>query len=405
MLELVRKRVRAQYARNQLGEAHVDRLLRFADPADPNVLTVGFARRFATYKRANLLFQNLEWLREIACDGKRPVVFVFAGKAHPADEPGREMIRRVLEIANQPQFEGHVLFAEGYDLRLARRLVSGVDVWLNNPVFPLEASGTSGMKAGFNGVINLSVLDGWWGEGYRGDNGWAIKPASESLDDERRDLEEGRALYEILQDKVVPLYYDHGPMGFSPEWVKLSKRSVMTLLPRFNSHRMLGEYLARFYAPACRRGRQVAEDNYAKARELSAWKRKVRGAWPKVTLQKPGTDPGFPPGGKPGSVPGFGSVAFGDKVHVEIAVQLGGLEPADILVEVMVVNAIRELRSSRAAEAYELQCLGARDDRGECRFAIDLAPELCGKLELRIRAYPRHAGLTHRFEMGLMKWA
>jgi starch phosphorylase len=401
MLQLVGKRLRAQYARNQLGEAHVDRLLRLADPADPNVLTVGFARRFATYKRANLLFENLEWLREIACDPKRPVVFVFAGKAHPADEPGKEMIRRVLEIANQPQFEGHVLFAEGYDLRLARRLVSGVDVWLNNPVFPLEASGTSGMKAGFNGVINLSVLDGWWGEGYRGDNGWAIKPASERLDDERRDLEEGRALYEILQDKVVPLYYEHGPMGFSPEWVKLAKRSVMTLLPRFNSHRMLGEYLARFYAPAARRGRQVAEDNYAKARELAAWKAKVRAAWPNVTL-KPGTDHGFPPGGKPWSVPGLGVVEFGDKVHVEVVANLNGLEPADVAVELLVASTIRELR--RSDEAYELQCVGGRDARGECRFALDLAPELCGKLELRVRAYPRHAGLTHRFEMGLMKW-
>src|SRR5258708_1003815 len=315
MLELVGQRVRSQSGRTQLGEAHADGLLRLAHPDEPNVLTVGFARRFATYKRADLLFGNLDWLHEIACNERRPVLFVFAGKAHPADEPGKEMIRRVLEIANQPRFEGHVLFAEGYDLRLARRLVSGVDVWLNNPIFPLEASGTSGMKAGFNGVINLSVLDGWWGEGYRGDNGWAIKPASELLDDERRSVEESRALYEILQDKVVPLYYDRGPMGFSPDWVKLAKRSVMTLLPRFNSYRMVGEYLARFYPPASRRGRQVAEDHYAKARQLASWKATARTAWPNVS-PKSGTDHGFPPGGKSGSVPRFGPVAFCDKVHV-----------------------------------------------------------------------------------------
>src|SRR5262249_25090816 len=208
------------------------------------------------------------------------------------------------EIATEPRFEGHVLFAEGYDLRLARRLVSGVDVWLNNPVFPLEASGTSGMKAGFNGVINLSVLDGWWGEGYRGDNGWAIKRAAGRLDDERRNREEARSLYEILQDRVVPLYYDRGTMGFSPEWVKLAKRSVMTLLPRFNSQRMVSEYLQRFYAPASRRGHAIAEDQFAKARELAAWKKKVRAAWPGVSL-------------KPGSVPGFAT--FGDKLHVEVA--------------------------------------------------------------------------------------
>src|SRR5258706_1803469 len=401
MLELVGQRVRAQYARNQLGEAHVDRLLRLAHPDEPNVLTVGFARRFATYKRADLLFVNLDWLHEIACNERRPVLFVFAGKAHPADEPGKEMIRRVLEIANQPRFEGHVLFAEGYDLRLARRLVSGVDVWLNNPIFPLEASGTSGMKAGFNGVINLSVLDGWWGEGYRGDNGWAVQPASEKLDDVRRNVEESRSLYELLQDKVIPLYYQREAAGFSPHWIALAQRSLMTLLPRYNSEREVGEYLDRFYLPAAQRGRQVAEDNYAKARELAAWKRKVRDAWPKVTLQKPGTDHGFPPGGKPWSVPGLG-VEFGDKLHVEVGVKLEGLEPTDIAVELLVASGIRELR--RSDEAYELQCLGGRDERGECRFALDLAPELCGKLELRIRAYPRHAGLTHRFEMGLMKW-
>src|SRR5258706_339504 len=224
----------------------------------------------------------LDMLRDVVASEALPVVFIFAGKAHPADEPGKQMIQRVFQIASMPEFEGHVLFVEGYDLHLARRLVAGVDVWLNNPVFPMEASGTSGMKAGFNGVINLSVLDGWWGEGYRGDNGWAIKPASELLDDERRNLEEGRSLYELLQDKVIPLYYERGSMGFSPEWIKMAKRSIMTLLPRFNSQRMVGEYLSRFYVAASHRGKQLIEQNYATARDLAAGKRKVRGAWPNL---------------------------------------------------------------------------------------------------------------------------
>ena len=174
MLQLVRQRVAEQFARNHVSEAHIDRVFKFADPNNPNVLTIGFARRFATYKRATLLLENLDWLRQITSDPERPVLFIFAGKAHPADQPGQDGIRWLSGIARTPEFEGKILVVEGYDLRLARRLVSGCDVWLNNPIYPLEASGTSGMKAGINGVINLSVLDGWWGEGYDGSNGWAI---------------------------------------------------------------------------------------------------------------------------------------------------------------------------------------------------------------------------------------
>jgi starch phosphorylase len=390
MLTLVGQRVRAQSARNQGSEAHMDRVLRLADPANPNVLTIGFARRFATYKRATLLFDDLEWLKEIVKGADRPVVFIFAGKAHPADEPGKEMIRRVYEVMSMTEFEGHVLFVEGYDLRLARRLVSGVDVWLNNPIFPLEASGTSGMKAGFNGVINLSVLDGWWGEGYRGDNGWAIKPAPETLTDQRRNMEESRSLYELLQDRVVPLYYDRGPMGFSPQWIHMAKRSISTLLPRFNSYRMVGEYLNRFYAPASTRGQQFAEGNYATARSLAEWKKRVRAAWPHVQLRavnlpQPAT-------------------AFGERVRFEVAMKLNGLKPEDVAVELIVANTLREMATQRAAQSYAFTPQGERDANGEHHFALEISPELCGKLEYRIRAYPTHPAQSHRFEMGLMKW-
>jgi starch phosphorylase len=390
MLTLVQERVRAQHFRNQSSEAHVDRLLKLADPANPNVLTIGFARRFATYKRSTLLFEKLDWLRDIVADADRPVVFIFAGKAHPADEPGREMIRRVNQVGWMRDFEGHVIFVEGYDLRLARRLVSGVDVWLNNPVFPMEASGTSGMKAGFNGVINLSVLDGWWGEGYRGDNGWAIKPASEILDDERRNIEESRSLYELLQDRVVPLYYDRGAMGFSPEWVKMAKRSIMTLLPRFNSQRMVGEYLSRFYVPASERHAQFMADNFTVARELAAWKRRVREAWPRIALR--------------GVELPKRHAMFGEKVRFDVAVQLDGLEAKDVAVELLIADTILQMRARREPESYTLHPEGERGASGEQRYTLELAPELCGKLEYRIRAYPFHAGLPHRFEMGLMRW-
>ncbi|HXN15252.1 MAG TPA: alpha-glucan family phosphorylase [Usitatibacter sp.] len=391
MLQIVRQRIRAQHFRNQGSEAHLDRLLKFADPANPNVLTIGFARRFATYKRATLLFENIDWLREIMGDAQRPVVFIFAGKAHPADEPGKELIRRVVQLGAMPEFEGRILFVEGYDLRLARRLVSGVDVWLNNPVFPMEASGTSGMKAGFNGVINLSVLDGWWDEGYLGDNGWAIKPASEILDDERRNREEGRSLYEILQDRVVPLYYERGEMGFSPEWIKLAKRSMMTLLPRFNSQRMVGEYVSRFYGPAVRRGREFSENQHTTARELAAWKRRAREGWPRVAMRRL-------------DVQERRSLLFGEKLRFEVGVRMENLVADDIVVELLLASALKELASTHPPVTYAFTCAGGRDAAGECRFTLDLAPELCGKLEYRIRAYPHHPALSHRFEMGLMKW-
>jgi starch phosphorylase len=390
MFQLVRQRVRAQHFRNQGSEAHVDRLLKYADPANPNVLTIGFARRFATYKRATLLLEDLDWLRQIVGDPERPVLFVFAGKAHPADEPGKEFIRRITQVAAMPEFEGRFLLVEGYDLRLARRLVSGVDVWLNNPIFPLEASGTSGMKAGFNGVINLSVLDGWWGEGYTGDNGWAIKPASEMLSDERRNLEEGRSLYELLQDKVIPLYYARGQLGFSPEWVQMAKRSIMTLLPRFNSERMVGEYLLRFYLPACARGRQFAADGFAIARDVAAWKRRVRPAWPRVQVRAVG-------------VPSR-SMRFGDRVRFTVGVRSDEMRPEDIVVELLLAPAVRELAALRESSSHRFAFSGERGEGGEYLFTLDLAPELCGKLEYRIRAYPFHAALSHRFEMGLMKW-
>ena len=246
MFHLVRYRMQRQHFRNQGSESHLDRILRLANPDDPTVLTIGFGRRFATYKRATLLAESLDELRQIVCYPERPVLFIFAGKAHPADGPGQDMIRSLTNISKMPEFEGKLLLVEGYDLRLARRLVSGVDVWLNNPIYPLEASGTSGMKAAINGVINLSVLDGWWGEGYEGDNGWAIKPAAQALDQYKRNREEAQTLYEILQDQVIPLYYARGPQGYSPGWIEVAKRSMGSILPRFNAARMVHEYVAKF---------------------------------------------------------------------------------------------------------------------------------------------------------------
>jgi starch phosphorylase len=389
MLHLVRYRVSRQHFRNRGSEAHLDRLLRLADPTNPNVLTIGFARRFATYKRATLLFENLDWLKQIVCDDQRPVVLLFAGKAHPADRPGQELIRRIVEISRLPELEGRLLLVEDYDLRLARRLVSGVDVWLNNPVYPLEASGTSGMKAGVNGVINLSVLDGWWDEGYDGANGWAIKPVSESFDEGRRSREEAKALYELLQDHVIPLYYKRGDLGYSHDWIRMAKRSIATLLPRFSSTRMVSEYLAKFYLPASRQARKFSESGFDAAKKLAAWKGHVRSRWNTVRIRRLDSP--------------RRNIAYGDTLRFEMAAFLDGLRPEDIVVE-MQLGRHTEFEKLQETRRYRFEWEGLMTDQGEHRFVLQLTPEMCGKLEYRIRVYPWHELLTHPFEMGMMRW-
>ena len=388
MLHLVRHRIAERNTRNFGSESHLDRMLRLADPANPNVLTIGFARRFATYKRATLLFRDLDRLRALICNSQRPVVFIFAGKAHPADEPGQQVIRQIAQIAKMPDFESHVLLVEGYDLQLARRLVSGVDVWLNNPVHPLEASGTSGMKASINGVLNLSVLDGWWDEGYDGRNGWAIKPASSKLDEARRDEEEARTLYELLQDKIVPLYYDRGSVGYSMTWVEMAKHAIASLLPRFNSMRMLDEYVDDFYVPAARQFARYREHDYAAAREVAAWKAKVRAAWSSLTIRRVDQP--------------LMRIRFNETLNIRISVHLDGLDPSDVVVELLLGRP--GMLSSERYGSHRLEHIGLAPDGTDHLYALALTPELCGKLDYQVRVYPHHELLTHRFEMGMMKW-
>jgi starch phosphorylase len=386
MLHIVRYRVARQNMRNQGSEAHLERMLKLADPAAPDILTIGFGRRFATYKRATLLFQDLDWLRQIACHEGRGVLFLFAGKAHPADEPGQALLRRIVEISRLREFESRVLLVEGYDLRLARRLVGGVDVWLNNPVYPLEACGTSGMKAAMNGVINLSVTDGWWAEAYDGRNGWAVKPASPTLDPVRRDAEEARTLYELLQDRVVPLYYARNDQGYSPGWVAMAKESMASVAPRFNSMRMLEEYVERLYRPAAERGRRLAAQDHAGARDLAQWSTRVRAAWPGVSLRRLG-EPAV-------------RIVHGEHLRVEVAARLNGLAPQDVAVEAL----LQRTGGEEPAARYRLAPGDAGPERGEHRYTLDLAPEPNGRLEYRLRAFPSHELLAHPFELGLMTW-
>ncbi len=387
MLHSVHHRITQQHLRNHGSEAHLERMLKYANPLDPNVLTIGFARRFATYKRATLMFENMDWIRQIINDGDKPVLFIFAGKAHPADRPGQDLIRRIHEISRSPEFEGKLLMVEGYDLGFARRLVSGCDVWLNNPIYPLEASGTSGMKAAMNGVLNLSVTDGWWDEGYDGSNGWAIKPAPEYFDEGRRNREDSQTLYELLQDQVIPMYYRRHELGFSSEWVRMAKRSITTLLPRFNSTRMVMEYVNKFYGPASRQWRRYSDGGFAAAQGVAAWKAKIRQSWGGIALRR------LDPPRK--------RINFGDSLQLRVAATLNGLAPEDVRVEVLMG------RASKHGQDRDLQAIQMKPDgwQGqECLFSLELTPEMCGKLLYRVRVYPYHDLLTHPFETGLMVW-
>ena len=384
----VRQRIMLQYRRNGASDAQISRVTRHLDPDDTDVLILGFARRFATYKRATLLFSDPERLARMLNQDQRPVVLIFAGKAHPSDMPGQHLIQVIHEFARKPEFEGKILLVEGYDLALARKLVMGVDVWLNNPEYPLEASGTSGQKAGINGVINLSVLDGWWGEAYNGENGWAIAPHGPQHDAAFRNREESRELLDILEHEVIPLYFQRDGHGYSEGWVRMSKQSMKTILPRFNSQRMVMDYVRDYYGHAVRQGEKLGAERARPARELAAWKKKVRERWPTVRLRRGDDSPG--------------AIRAGTRFPIRLMASLDGLGPADVRVECLMGTEQRDGRFD-LVRSYVLQATGVEAD-GEVEFAIDLEPPLSGLQHYKLRMYPHHDLLSHPLETGFMIW-
>jgi starch phosphorylase len=400
MLASVRERLQREFARKGLSPAQLRHVSRLLDPMRPDVLTIGFARRFATYKRATLLMRDRARLAKLLRNADRPVLLLFAGKAHPADEPAKQVLREVRQLMTHPDFLGHIIFLEDYDLQLARWLVSGVDVWLNNPIYPLEASGTSGMKAAINGKLNLSILDGWWAEGWMNDNGWGIPPANVQ-DPERRDSLEAEMLLDTLEEEVVPLYYDRKDSSFSPEWVRRSKRAMSTVIPRFNMDRVLFDYTRGLYQPAARQYRKLAADGFAGARQLADWKQRVRQAWPKVSLRL--IEDAAP------------DVPRGQTLRLKVAAGLNGLQPGDVRVEFVARRRLPEADvSSPPLSAYghpepdglwraALKSTGEHSEDSAV-FALDVTLQDCGQFATEVRIYPQHELLSHPYELGLMKW-
>jgi glycogen phosphorylase len=400
MLTSVRERLQREYERKGLAPTQLRHVTRFLDPLRPGVLTIGFARRFATYKRATLLMHDRARLARLLHDPERPVVLLFAGKAHPADEPAKQVLREIRQLMMSPEFLGRVVFLEDYDLQLARSMISGVDVWLNNPIAPLEASGTSGIKAAINGRLNLSVLDGWWAEGWMHDNGWGIPPVNVA-DPERRDALEADMILDTLAEEVLPLYYDSDSPGCPPEWVRRSKRAMATVIPRFNMRRVLFDYTRGLYQPAIAQYRRLAAEGFTGARTLAEWKQRVRAAWPKVSLKRLN-----------GAVR---DLPRGERLRLSVAVALNGLAPADVRVEFVGRRILPQadrtpppLCSFGAPQANGLwrSTLAPveEDERGETVFALDVEPQECGQFATEIRIYPWHELLSHPYELGLMKW-
>ncbi|WJW74536.1 alpha-glucan family phosphorylase [Thiohalobacter sp. IOR34] len=388
LLEEVRRRVTLQHQRNGCSDALVERLTRYLTPHETDVLIVGFARRFATYKRATLLFSDPDRLARLVNDAERPIIFMFAGKAHPSDMPGQHLIQVIHDFSRRPEFAGRIILIEGYDMALARKLVTGVDVWLNTPEYPMEASGTSGEKAGINGVLNLSVLDGWWGEGYNGENGWAITPHGPQYDAAYRDQEESTELLDILENQLIPLYYERNGHGYPEGWVRMSKASIRSILPQFNSERMVMDYIRDFYSPAARQQRALADNGHAGARDLAAWKRKVWATWPQVSLRR--------------LDPPVAEVTAGSPLEIRVAARLHGLSAKDVTLE-CVVGVEDSHGEFQVRECFSFEADGTGRD-GETLFCLQLLPPLPGLQYYKLRMYPSHPLLSHPFETGCMLW-
>lgn len=381
--------VRARLARQlERRGASPEAVRRSAEVLSSEVLTVVFARRFATYKRAVMILQDLERLIRIVNHPSRPVQFVFAGKAHPKDQEGKEFIRRVVEACNHPQLRQRMVFIEDYDINVARYLVQGADVWLNTPRRPLEACGTSGMKAAANGALNLSVLDGWWDEGFQPGLGWAIGAGEVYDDPHLQDQLEAQALYRLLEDEVAPLFYQRDEEGLPRGWIAYMKKSLSTLCPVFNTHRMLEDYAEQAYLPAAEHHHTLAEDHYAGARELGRWVRRIMEGWSQVEVRRV-------------SSPAVDPLVWGQEVSVEAEVFLGELTPQDVACDIYYgpLDAEGEFRSRQTAPMEPVA-----GESGLWRFRGSLTCRHTGHLGIKVRVVPFHPRLKSKYALGLAAW-
>lgn len=389
LVAFCRRRLSAQIRSG--GGSALD-MRRAREVLNSEALTVGFARRFAPYKRAGLLFKDPERLLAIVSDKRRPVQFIFAGKAHPMDHEGKELIKRVVHQSRSEGFRRKLVYLEDYDINVARYLVQGVDVWLNTPRRPNEACGTSGMKAAANGALNLSVLDGWWPEAYDGTNGWAIGNGEDYDDPEYQDRVEANMVYELLEKEVVPLFFDRGPDGLPHRWIERMQNSMARICERFNSHRMIEEYIDDYYAQASLAHQILGENRLARARELSEWKKKVRDLWKDVRVAEVSESRGGD------------RLSLGEELKVTASIQLGAFDNQEIVVDLC--HGTIQPDSDRIFDrsVAPMACTGPIG-HGRWRFEGTIRCDETGVYGYTIRVLPFHPYLLNPLSMNLVIWA
>lgn len=382
--------IREKFTENWLkNQGDPSRVMSLLERINPNALMIGFCRRFATYKRAHLLFTDIERLSKIVNNPERPVLFFFSGKAHPADGAGQGLIKKIYEISQRPEFLGKIIFLEDYDMQLARRLVSGVDIWMNTPTRPLEASGTSGEKAEMNGVVNLSVLDGWWVEGYRDGAGWALPQKRTYENQAYQDQLDASTIYSMLENEIIPMFYRHGEQRYSKEWVKTIKNSIATIAPHYTMKRQLDDYFSKFYIKQAQRFEQLDANNHQIAKDIAQWKENLVAHWDAINVVSKDTT-FLENGGETGV-----------RYQVKYVIDEQGLDDA-IGLEIV---SLRTLPDSDGREVYKIIPFKmVKHEGNQYTFVAELEPDVAGTFKLCVRMYPKNAYLPHRQDFCYVKW-
>ena len=387
LITYIKNAFREDWLKNQ-GDP--SRIVSILDKINPNALLIGFARRFATYKRAHLLFSDLDRLSKIVNNPERPVQFLFAGKAHPHDGAGQGLIKKIYEISRRPEFLGKIIFLENYDMKLARRLVTGVDIWMNTPTRPLEASGTSGEKALMNGVVNLSVLDGWWLEGYREGAGWALTEKRTYQNQEQQDQLDAATIYSLLENEILPLYYAHNEKGYSEGWIRTVKNSIAQVAPHYTMKRQLDDYYDRYYSKLADRRKVLFADNYKKAKDIALWKEQVAERWDKINVVSFAKEQDML----------NGSVQSGKKYKVSYVVDEQGLDDA-VGLEIVTLRVDDEGKQ----HVYSVEPLDVVKREGNLfTFEGTHCIPTSGSFKVACRMYPKNADLPHRQDFCYVKW-
>lgn len=386
LIAYIREKFTENWLKNQGDPSRVMSLL---ERINPNALMIGFCRRFATYKRAHLLFTDIERLSKIVNNPERPVLFFFSGKAHPADGAGQGLIKKIYEISQRPEFLGKIIFLEDYDMQLARRLVSGVDIWMNTPTRPLEASGTSGEKAEMNGVVNLSVLDGWWVEGYREGAGWAL-PQKRTYDNQTyQDQLDASTIYSMLENEIIPMFYQHEEQDYSKEWVKTIKNSIATIAPHYTMKRQLDDYFNKFYIKLANRFEQLDANNHQIAKDIAQWKETLVAHWDAIKVVSKDTT-FLDNGGETGV-----------RYQVKYVIDEQGLDDA-IGLEIVTLRTLPDCDGREVYKIIPFKMVG--HEGNQYTFVAELEPYVAGTFKSCVRMYPKNAYLPHRQDFCYVKW-